>query len=157
MCELQCVWIFKKSDNSILLKVFIHLNIDVMVKVYVMESCPDCVEVKARYKDDPGYELVDIGQQARNLKEFLVLRDNHPAFVKVRERGNIGIPCFVWEDGSVIISLKHYEASLTETGKDNGGSGDSVIQTLSDSHVQGLKSAPEYSAGAACNLDGTGC
>ena len=56
------------------------IKMRVMVKVYVMESCPDCVEVKARYKEDPGYELVDIGQQARSLKEFLVLRDNHPAF-----------------------------------------------------------------------------
>ena len=107
-----------------------------MTKVYVMESCPDCVEVKARYKDDPGYELVDIGQQARSLKEFLVLRDNHSAFAKVRERGNIGIPCFVKEDGSVIISLKHYDASL------NGKT---------------AAPEPEYAAGTACNLDGTGC
>lgn len=112
-----------------------------MVKVYVMESCPDCVEVKARYKDDPGYELVDIGQQARSLKEFLVLRDTHPAFAKVRERGNIGIPCFVKEDGSVIISLKHYDASLNEV--------------VEDSSVEAVE--PEYVAGAACNLDGTGC
>jgi glutaredoxin-related protein len=107
-----------------------------MVKVYVMESCPDCVEVKARYKDDPGYELVDIGKQARSLKEFLVLRDSHPSFAKVRERGNIGIPCFVKEDGSVIISLKHYDASL------NGKT---------------AAPEPEYAAGTACNLDGTGC
>ena len=69
-----------------------------------MESCPDCVEVKQRYSDNPDYELVDIGKQARSLKEFIVLRDSHPAFVKVRERGNIGIPCFIKEDGSVIIS-----------------------------------------------------
>ena len=106
-----------------------------------MESCPDCVEVKARYKDDPGYELVDIGQQARSLKEFLVLRDNHPAFAKVRERGNIGIPCFVKEDGSVIISLKHYDASLLETDVD----------------VTDQTGGQEYASGAACNLDGTGC
>ena len=109
-----------------------------------MESCPDCVEVKARYKDDPGYELVDIGQQARSLKEFLVLRDNHPAFTKVRERGNIGIPCFVKEDGSVIISLKHYDASLLETEVD-------VAQGPDQAGEQG------YATGAACNLDGTGC
>ncbi len=57
-----------------------------MVKVYVMESCPDCVEVKQLYGNNPDYELVDIGRQARSLKEFLVLRDNHPAFAKVRER-----------------------------------------------------------------------
>ena len=112
-----------------------------MVKVYVMESCPDCVEVKARYKEDPGYELVDIGQQARSLKEFLVLRDNHPAFAKVRERGNIGIPCFVKEDGEVIISLKRYDASMSE-GADI---------------ASGEAPEPEYVSGTACNLDGTGC
>ena len=100
-----------------------------MTKVYVMESCPDCVEVKQRYSNNPDFELVDIGNQARNLKEFLVLRDTHPAFVKVRERGNIGIPCFIKEDGTVIISLKKF--------------GDSF--------------EPVYAKGAACNLDGTGC
>ena len=104
-----------------------------MTKVYVMESCPDCTQVKQLYKDNPEYELIDIGQQARSLKEFIVLRDNHPAFAKVRERGNIGIPCFVNEDGSVIISLKHYNAALAE------------------------KATEVYSTGAACNLDGTGC
>ena len=100
-----------------------------MIKVYVMESCPDCVEVKQRYNNDPGFELVDIGKQARNLKEFLVLRDTHPAFVKVRERGNIGIPCFIKEDEIVIISLKKFDDSFE----------------------------PVYAEGAACNLDGTGC
>ena len=91
-----------------------------MTKIYVMESCQDCTEVKQRYKDNPEYELIDIGQQARSLKEFLALRDNHPAFEKVRECGNIGIPCFIKEDGEVIIPMKHYEAgaacSLDGTG-----------------------------------------
>ena len=105
-----------------------------MTKIYVMESCPDCTPVKQLYKDNPEYELIDIGLSARNLKDFLRLRDSHPAFVKVREKGNIGIPCFVKPDGSVIISLKHYDASMA------------VEATM-----------PEYSSGAACNLDGTGC
>ena len=70
---------------------------------------------------------------ARIRKEFIVLRDSHPAFAKVRERGNIGIPCFVKEDGSVFISLKHYDASMA------------------------AETTPEYVTGAACNLDGTGC
>ena len=100
-----------------------------MIKVYVMESCPDCVEVKQRYNNDPGFELIDIGKQARDLKEFLVLRDTHPAFEKVRERGNIGIPCFIKEDGTVIISLKKFDDSFE----------------------------PVDAEGAACNLDGTGC
>ena len=100
-----------------------------MTKVYVMESCPDCVEVKQRYGKDPEFVLVDIGKKAGDLKEFLVLRDTHQAFDKVRERGNIGIPCFIKEDGSVIISLKKFDDSFE----------------------------PVYAEGAACNLDGTGC
>lgn len=104
-----------------------------MIKVYVMESCPDCTKVKELYSNDPQYELIDIGKQARNLKEFLALRDNHPAFDKVRERGTIGIPCFIKEDGSVVISLKQYDESLA------------------------VNPHEEYASGAACNLDGTGC
>lgn len=99
-----------------------------------MESCPDCTEVKQLYNNNPEYELIDIGQHARSLKEFLSLRDNHPAFAKVRERGYIGIPCFVREDGTVAISLKHYDAALAAE-----------------------QSIKEYPTGAACNLDGTGC
>jgi glutaredoxin-related protein len=103
-----------------------------MIKVYVMESCPDCSAVKEMYSNNPKYQLIDIGQQARHLKEFLALRDHHPSFETVRQRGNIGIPCFVKEDGSVAISLKHYDANH-------------------------FIEAPKISEGASCSLDGTGC
>lgn len=105
-----------------------------MTRIYVMESCPDCIQAKQLIGNNPDYEIIDIGKQARYLKEFLALRDNHPAFEKVRERGTIGIPCFVKDDGEVIISMKHYFAS----------SGKAPLE-------------PEYTPGAACNLDGTGC
>ena len=103
-----------------------------MIKVYVMDSCPDCTAVKEQYSSHPEYTLVDIGQHPLNLKEFLALRDHHPAFEKVRERGTIGIPCFVKEDGSIAISLKHYDAGLF---------------TASNTIEQG----------ASCSIDGTGC
>ena len=105
-----------------------------MTKIYVMESCPDCIQAKQLYDSKPGYEIIDIGKQARDLKEFLALRDNHPAFANVRERGTIGIPCFVNDNGKVVISLKHY---LAESGP--------------------MQPIAEYASGAACNLDGTGC
>lgn len=105
-----------------------------MTRIYVMESCPDCIQAKQLYGENPDYEIIDIGKLARNLKEFLKLRDSHPAFAKVRERGTIGIPCFVKDDGEVVISLKHYLAS-SETMELNS----------------------EHASGAACNLDGTGC
>ena len=99
-----------------------------------MESCPDCIQAKQLYGGNPDYEIIDIGKQARDLKEFIALRDNHPAFAKVHERRTIGIPCFVKDDGDIVISLKHYLAS---SGTES--------------------SEPAYASGAACNLDGTGC
>ena len=119
-----------------------------------MESCPDCVEVKQQYSNDEGYQLIDIGRQARDLKEFIVLRDTHPAFAKVRERGTIGIPCFVTEDGRVIISLKHYDAALAETTI--GANADSAA--VPDSSISPCSSGDsDIPHGASCSLDGSGC
>ena len=147
-----------------------------MTKIYVMESCPDCTQAKQLYGENPDYEIIDIGKQARSLKEFLVIRDNHPAFAKVRERGTIGIPCFVKEDGTVIISMKHYEASLAE-GASEGRAEDGHAETgraetgraeprraetghAETGHAEEQSAAPDiedFTQGAACNLDGTGC
>ena len=127
-----------------------------MTKIYVMESCPDCTQAKQLYGENPDYEIIDIGKQARSLKEFLVLRDNHPAFAKVRERGTIGIPCFVKEDGTVIISMKHYEASLSEGASE----GRAEAVSVEGGRVEETSAAPDiegFAQGAACNLDGTGC
>lgn len=105
-----------------------------MTKVYVMESCPDCTQVKAELKDNPEYELIDIGEKSRNLKEFLNLRDTNPAFDVVKARGTIGIPCFVDEDGNVMFANKWRASNRTET----------VVE-------------PNIPDGASCSLDGTGC
>lgn len=136
-----------------------------MTKIYVMESCPDCSEAKKLFAGNPDYELIDIGRQARNLKEFLALRDNHPAFAKVRERGTIGIPCFVKEDGSVAISLKHFlsrqdsepaEQSVTDPA---AGTAVELEAGMAAETAVGMAAepAPEFSEGAACSLDGSGC
>lgn len=98
-----------------------------MIKVYVMDTCGDCQIVKQKLSDNPGYELIDIGKHVRNLKQFLVLRDNHPGFDAVKRKGTVGIPCFVLEDGSVCFSAKK----------------------------MGLEE--EQPMGASCQIDGTGC
>ena len=72
-----------------------------MTKVYVMATCPDCSEVKERLSDNPDFEIIDIGEHVRNLKEFIRLRDSSPAFDSVKAAGSIGIPCFVEEDGRI--------------------------------------------------------
>ncbi|MFA6859198.1 MAG: glutaredoxin-related protein [Bacteroidales bacterium] len=99
-----------------------------MVKIYVMATCPDCVSVKRQAEGDKNYQLVDIGKNVRDLKEFLLLRDSNPAFDAVKAKGSIGIPCFVLDDGSVTLSPE--EAGLKS------------------------RKTPEM---AACNIDGSGC
>ncbi len=76
-----------------------------MTKVYVMATCPDCTQVKAQLADNPRYELIDIGEHVRNLKEFLKLRDNNPAFDEAKANGWVGIPCFLLENGTVRFSM----------------------------------------------------
>ena len=99
-----------------------------MIKIYGMDTCPDCSYVKEQAKDNPQYEIIDLGQHIRNLKEFLKLRDANPAFDEARRYGYVGVPCFVLEDGSVTFTPEE----------------------------AGLQSRP-VADGTACNLDGTGC
>lgn len=98
-----------------------------MVKIFVMETCPDCTYVEEQIKGDPQYEIIDIGSHVKKLKEFLRLRDSSPVFDDCRLNGYAGIPCFVKEDGSVTLSPEDL----------------------------GLQSRP--SEGASCSLDGKGC
>ena len=108
-----------------------------MIKVFVMQTCPDCASIKREAQGDTRFQIIDIGEHVRNLKQFLALRDNSPAFDKVRQRGTIGIPCFVLEDGSITFSQE--EACLA----------------LGNTSPLGDDGAMEE--GASCSIDGKGC
>ncbi len=94
-----------------------------------MSTCPDCTYVEEQVKGDGRYEVVDIGIDVRNLKEFLRLRDSNPAFDAVKRRGTVGIPCFVLEDGTVTLRAEK----------------------------AGLRPRPRGEEGASCRIDGSGC
>lgn len=98
-----------------------------MIKVYVMSSCPDCRDVKTQIEGNPEYVLIDIGSHVRCLKEFLRIRDFHPAFREIRAKGLVGIPCYVDEDGNVAFSM------------------------------DGIETTRHAAEGASCSLDGKGC
>lgn len=87
-----------------------------MIQVYVMQTCPDCTQVKEKLADDTRFEIIDLGVHVRHLKKFLALRDSHPAFREIRERGLIGIPCFVFEDGSISFDPESVAVQLTQDG-----------------------------------------
>ena len=99
-----------------------------MIKIYGMDTCPDCTYVDQQVEGNTNYEVIDIGKHVRNLKEFLKLRDNNPVFNEAKKIGAAGIPCFVLEDGTVTLTPEE----------------------------AGLQSRP-IEEGAACSLDGSGC
>lgn len=87
-----------------------------MIKVYSMTTCPDCIYVHSQIKDNPNFEIVDIGSHVMYLKEFLKLRDSNDAFKQARENNSIGIPCFLREDG--IVTLSAEDVGLKSKPKD---------------------------------------
>ena len=82
-----------------------------MIKIYGMGTCPDCTYLynQIEGKEDK-YQYIDIGEHVKNLKEFLVIRDNNTIFDECKKNGSAGIPCFVFEDGRV--SLMPEDADL---------------------------------------------
>ncbi len=82
-----------------------------MLKIYGTMLCKDCVECR-RDLEAAGvsYEFLDFADSILHLKEFLALRDSLPIFDLVREKGSIGVPCIVAEDGSVSLTWERYVA-----------------------------------------------
>jgi glutaredoxin-related protein len=99
-----------------------------MIKVYVMQTCPDCAQIKKVAETDNRFQIIDIGEHVKNLKEFLRLRDSRSEFADVKTSGSVGIPCFLMEDGSIQFEME--ELQLPEV---------------------------DYAEGSACRIDGTGC
>lgn len=93
-----------------------------MIKIYGMPSCPDCAFIHNQITNKENkYEFIDIGSNVIKLKEFLKLRDNNPIFDNAKANGQIGIPCFLFEDGTISLDAK--EAHLiSQTEKDEAAS-----------------------------------
>lgn len=74
-----------------------------MITMFVMKTCPHCEYVERQVVGNPEFEVVDIGAHVRNLKRFLYLRDHSAAFDEAKGVGDIGVPCYVCEDGTVTL------------------------------------------------------
>ena len=80
-----------------------------MLKIYGSEQCPDCVNCK-RDLDAAGVEYLylNISENLLFLKKFLKLRDTNELFDSVRDKGQIGIPCIVREDGTITFEWDEF-------------------------------------------------
>lgn len=72
--------------------------------VYGTSICIDCRNWQAIAQERGiPYEHIDITKNTANLKAFLRIRDTSPLFAPQREKGGIGIPLFVHEDGRMTL------------------------------------------------------
>ncbi len=87
--------------------------------LYGMMICPDCEEaVQILNEKQIPYTFADFTEETTNLKEFLKIRDGNPLFDDVRREGNIGIPCFAFENGTVLLSLEDALEYIASDGED---------------------------------------
>ncbi len=77
------------------------------VIMYGAGICKDCVQAKELLSGHPQIQLDyrSITDSTKTLKEFLSYRDHEDMFLSVKERGSIGIPFFVLEDGSKTFEI----------------------------------------------------
>ena len=74
------------------------------VKMYGIRSCPDVRAALENFeRNGADVDFLDFAEDIRNLKEFLHIRDSNSLFNDVKDRGGVGIPCFVFEDGRVSL------------------------------------------------------
>jgi glutaredoxin-related protein len=64
-------------------------------------------------KKNVKFVYQDISESMLALKNFLKLRESRPEFIPIKERGAIGLPCIVVNDGEKII-FEYDEEALTK-------------------------------------------
>ena len=74
-------------------------------EIFGADICPDCVALK-------DWTWAEITADTATLKRFLALRDTDPAFAPVRQGHTIGIPCYLFADGTVLLDGEQARAKL---------------------------------------------
>lgn len=79
-----------------------------MMKVTVIGShlCPDTLYALYQLTANKAeIEFKNLSASLPDLKAYLAQRETNPLYAAVREKGGIGIPCFVLEDGRTTLDL----------------------------------------------------
>ena len=72
--------------------------------LYYAEECPDTAPFVAELKRlGVEYEKVEVLSSIPNLKQWLRLRDRHPAFDEAKAQGYAGFPALLLDDDRVIL------------------------------------------------------
>ena len=83
------------------------------LKVIGSDLCPDTRDALGKLEAaGTEYEFVNITERLEDLASFLAIRDRDEMFLPVRERGGIGIPLFLFEDGTKTLDTDEALARL---------------------------------------------
>lgn len=87
------------------------------VIMYGAEICKDCVAAKSILQQQKHIELDyrNITETTTTLKEFLAYRDHEEMFRPIKEKGKIGIPFFLLEDGTKTLELSDFITDVEAT------------------------------------------
>lgn len=89
------------------------------MKMYFSRICSDCRQAEELLEERRvSYDAVDITANTANLKEFLHLRDTQKEFKSIKEEGKIGIPCFLFSDGSILFDVNGLDASRLQADRE---------------------------------------
>ena len=76
------------------------------VTVIGSHLCPDTLYALKRLSEAKAeIDFKNLSASLSDLKTYLALRQDSPAYADIREKGGIGIPCFILEDGSATRDL----------------------------------------------------
>ena len=106
------------------------------MKVYGSEICVDCRNFKAIQKNR-GFEVeyIDMTENTKNMREFLAIRDNDPIFDEVKQRGGIGIPLFVREDGQKTFDINEAMSWINQPVVED----DEIVEKIMACSIHGCK------------------
>ena len=78
------------------------------MKITVIGSvmCPDTLLSLCKLRENNiEVDFHNLTGSLKELKEYLTLRENDEIYDSVRKAGNIGIPCFILENGEKTMDL----------------------------------------------------
>lgn len=74
------------------------------ILVFGSKFWPDCDPAREYLSEENiEYSYLDISEGMSNLKKFLIYRDNYDEFKEIKNKGKIGLPCIVVNNGERII------------------------------------------------------
>ena len=82
-----------------------------IVTYYTSSHCPECTEVHGILEEHginkADFEVVDITSSMKALREFIYFREANPAvFDPIKPRRQVGVPCFILEDGTITFNYR---------------------------------------------------